>query len=77
MEKSNKVAGGQTVREFIKKSEIQNIEHLNIFDLESGKCIVKAHSFDEFLASSNVISKMYLIVINYRGGKYITHFSDI
>jgi len=77
MENNRSVEGRQTVRAFIKNSEIQNIEHLSVFDMESGRCLLRASSFDEFLASTNLLSNLYLIVINYRGGSCITRFSNI
>jgi len=77
MENNRSVEGRQTVSAFFNNSEIQNIEHLSVFDMESGRCIVRASSFDEFLASTKVLSNLYLIVINYRGGNYITRFSNI
>lgn len=66
--------GRQAVKSLIKKSEVKNIEHLTVFDLDNGRCILTASSIDEILASSKVLSKLYLIVINYREGYCITHF---
>lgn len=50
------------------------IEHLSVFDIKSGECLLAAKSAQEFASLEYVIENFCILVINYKGGKYMTQF---